>query len=158
MFRKSRRTKKEISVEAAKQLLKQNRRGALAVNGDEGYPYCMPINFYYDEEENRIYFHGSKVGHKIDSIKANDKVCFTTWDDGTLEDGDWAYFVSSCIVFGRAKLIQDYDLALEKIRKLAAKYYPSQEEIEEEISKDFHGVQMICIEIEHISGKRIQEK
>lgn len=158
MFRKPRRIKKEISIEAAKQLLKENRRAALSVNGDNGYPYCVPINFYYEEAENAIYFHSSKVGHKIDSIKTDDKVCLTTWDDGTLVDGDWAYFVSSCIVFGRASLIQDSSLALEKIQKLAAKYYPTQEEIDEEIRKDFHAVQMVCIKIEHISGKRIQEK
>ena len=82
MFRKIRRVKNEISVEAAKELLRNNKRGALAVNGDNGYPYAIPIDFYYDEDENRIYFHSARRGHKIDSIKADDKVCFTTWDDG----------------------------------------------------------------------------
>ena len=44
MFRKIRRSKKEISAEAAEALLQKSRRGVLAVNGDDGYPYAVPIN------------------------------------------------------------------------------------------------------------------
>ena len=60
MFRKIRRVKNEISVEDAKELLRNNKRGALAVNGDGGYPYAIPIDFYYDEDENRIYFRSAR--------------------------------------------------------------------------------------------------
>lgn len=158
MFREIRRTKRAITTEEAKELLRKNRRAAFSVNGDDGYPFTVPINFYYDEEENRIYFHSAKAGHKIDSIKADDKVCFTTWDDGYLEEGDWAYYVSSCVVFGRAKLIADPDITVEKVRKFAMKYYPTAEEVEEEIRKDIKGVQLVAIDIEHISGKKIHEK
>lgn len=158
MFRKIRRIKNEISIEDAKALLRNNTRAAFSVNGDDGYPYTIPINFYYDEDDNKIYFHSAKKGHKIDSIKANDKVCFTTWDDGYLEDGDWAYHVSSCVVLGRAKLIEDRKITEEKVRKLACKYYPSADEVEEEIKRSVSGVQLVAIEIEHISGKRVHEK
>ena len=158
MFRKMRRIKNEIPLEEAKELLRANRRGAFCVHGEDGYPYAVPIDFYYEEEENAIYFHSAKSGHKIDSIKADDKVCFTTWEDGYLEEGDWAYHVRSCVVFGRAHLVTDTDLALEKIRKFALKYYPSAQEVDMEIQKDFRAVQMVKIEIEHISGKKIHER
>jgi len=158
MFRKIRRIKNEISVEDAKALLRNNMRATLSVNGDDGYPYTIPINFNYDEDDHKIYFHSAKKGHKIDSIKVNDKVCLTTWNDGDLEDGDWAFHVSSCVVFGRAKLIEDRIITEEKVRKLARKYYPSAEEVEEEIKKGIHGVQLVAIEIEHISGKRVHER
>lgn len=158
MFRKMRRVKREISAEAAKELLRTNRRAALAVNGDDGYPYAVPIDFYYDEPENRIYFHSARAGHKIDAIRANDKVCFTTWNDGEKEDGDWAYYVSSCVVFGRAVLVTDLALAEEKLRTFALKYYPTAEEAEAELQKDKLAVQLVAIEIEHISGKRVHEK
>ena len=100
MFRKVTKVKNEITIEAAKDLLRNNMRGALCVNGDDGYPYAVPMNFYYDEEENKIYFHSAKKGHKIDSIINSDKVCLTTWNDGYVNDGDWAYNISSCVVFG----------------------------------------------------------
>ena len=158
MFRKIRRIKNEIPIEAAKELLKNNRRAALSVNGDHGYPYTVPINFYYEEEENRVYFHSAKAGHKIDSIRSSDKVCLTTWDDGYLDDGDWAYRVSCCVVFGRARLMEDRALTEEKVRKLALKYYPTAEAVEEEIKADIHVVQLVAIEIEHISGTKVHEK
>ena len=49
MFRPIRRKKHEISLPAAQQLLREARRGVLAVNGDDGYPYAIPINYLYDE-------------------------------------------------------------------------------------------------------------
>ncbi len=162
MFRKIRRINNEISAQDAKALLRNNKRAAFSVNGDDGYPYTIPVNFYYDEDEDIIYLHSAKKGHKIDSIKANDKVCFTTWDDGYREGGDWAFRVSSCVVFGRAKLIADRTRTQEKVRKLACKYYPSskeaQEDMEDEFNRAIDGVQLIAIAIEHISGKRILEK
>lgn len=158
MFRKIRKIKNEIPLEAAKVLLRNNRRAAFSVNGDDGYPYTIPINFYYDEGENRIYFHSAKKGYKIDSIKASDKVCFTTWGGEYLEEGDWAYHVSSCVVFGRAMLIEDRQITEDKVRKFALKYYPTAEEVEKVIQTSIQGVQLIAIEIEHISGKKVQER
>ncbi len=99
-----------------------------------------------------------KKGHKIDSIRENDKVCLTTWDDGYLKDGDWAYHVTSCVVFGRAKMIEDDAVTEEKIRELALKYYPTAQEVEIEIAKDLKRVQLVAIEIEHITGKRVHER
>lgn len=50
MFRPIRKKKNEIRAEDAKDLLRISRRGVLAVNGDDGYPYAIPINYIYDEE------------------------------------------------------------------------------------------------------------
>lgn len=158
MFRKIRKIKNELSLEEAKALLRNNKRAAFSVNGDDGYPYTIPINFYYDEEENRIYFHSAKKGYKIDCIKASDKVCFTTWNDGTVAEGDWAFQVSSCVVFGRARLLEDRNITEEKVRMFALKYYPSASEVEKEIKAAIDHVQLIAIEIEHISGKHVEER
>lgn len=68
MFRHVRRIKNALGEEATKEILRSARRGVLAVNGDGGYPYAIPINYLYDEEAGKIYFHGAKAGHKADSI------------------------------------------------------------------------------------------
>ena len=60
MFRELTRKKQKLSTTECKEILKQEVRGVLAVNGDDGYPYALPINFYFDEENNKIYFHRSK--------------------------------------------------------------------------------------------------
>ena len=157
MFREIRRKKNELPIEAAKELLRNNKRAALAVNGDDGYPYVVPINFYYEESENRIYFHGAKAGHKLDSILRDPKVCLTTWDDGVLEE-DWAYHVSSCVAFGKASIVEDREVAREKIVKFARKYYPTEDEISEEMQMGFRAVNVFVIEIDHLSAKRVHER
>ena len=75
MFRTIRKKKNEISIDTAKALLQSSRRGVLAVNGDDGYPYAIPINYVYDDDAQKIYFHGARVGHKVDALRACDKVC-----------------------------------------------------------------------------------
>ncbi|HHT17752.1 MAG TPA: pyridoxamine 5'-phosphate oxidase family protein [Papillibacter sp.] len=158
MFRTMRRIKQAVSEEACKKVLSEEKRGAFSIIGDGGYPYALPINFYYDEEDRRIYFHGAKEGHKADAIRACDKVCFTTWDTGFKKEGRWEYNVTSVIVFGRVRMINEKDIVEEKLRTLAAKYYPSIEEAEEEIRHAIDRVQLYAIDIEHMSGKLVSER
>ena len=158
MFRPVRRKNREISIEAAKDLLRTSRRGVLAVNGDNGYPYALHLNYIYDENNQTIIFHGARAGHKIDSIKACDKVCFTVYGNETIKEEAWAPYMQSTVVFGRCHLVEGQERAMDILRNLARKYYPSEDIIDEEIAKAGKAVQMFQIEIEHISGKEIQEK
>ena len=75
MFRTIRKKRNEIDINAAENLLQNSRRGVLAVNGDDGYPYAIPVNYFYDRENQKIYFHGARAGHKVDALRANDKIC-----------------------------------------------------------------------------------
>lgn len=68
MFREVRRTKNALGADEAKELLRSCPRAALAVSGDDGYPYAIPINFYYDEDEGRIYFHTGRRGYKLEAL------------------------------------------------------------------------------------------
>lgn len=158
MFRPIRRKNKEIGLEPAIELLKSSRRGVLAVNGDNGYPYAVPINYIYDDSEEKIYFHGAKAGHKFDSIKACNKVCFTVYGNETVKEEEWAPFMQSVVVFGRCNFIEEKNKAFELCRKMAGKYYPDEKLIDEEIAKSGNAMQMFEIQIEHMSGKQIQEK
>lgn len=157
MFRPIRKKKNALSLEDAKKLLHQERRGVLAVNGDEGYPYAMPVNYFYDEEAGKIYFHGAKAGHKVDSLKKDDKVCFTVFGNEEIREEEWAPFMQSTIVFGRCRLMADQDEAIKRVAQFAMKYYPSKELVDEEVSADGRAVQMFEITIEHMSCKQIKE-
>ena len=158
MFRPLRRTKNAISEEAAKALLLNEKRGIFAVNGDDGYPFAIPVDYYYDEPEGKIYFHGAKSGHKVDSLKKDDKICFTVYGNELKKEDDWAPYLQSVVVFGRCKLIADSTVTEQKIRELALRYYPTADEVEAEISKDIKAAQLYEITIEHMCGKQIHEK
>lgn len=159
MFRPIRRKKKEIDLDAAKELLQSSRRGVLAVNGDDGYPYAVPVNYFYDRNAEKIYFHGARAGHKADALRASDKVCFTVYGNETIKEEEaWAPFVQSTVVFGRCHLLEEGTEATEILKKIARKYYPNEQLIDEEIERSGKAVQLFEIKIEHISGKKIQEK
>lgn len=129
----------------------------LAVNGDSGYPYAMPINYFYDENTNKIIFHGAKAGHKVDSLQACDKICFTVYGNETIREKTWAPYLQSVIIFGRCHLVKDDETAMELLKQFAMKYYPSENMVDDEIKADGRATQMFQIEIEYISGKEIQE-
>lgn len=158
MFRPVRKKKNEISAEAAKTLLCHARRGVLAVQGDDGYPYAIPVNYLYDESARKIYFHGARAGHKVDALRACDKVCFTVLSDEIIRDEPWAPYMQSAVVFGRCRLLESGPEALALIKRLAMKYYPDEHLAEEEIAASGKAVQMYEITIEHLSGKEVQER
>ena len=158
MFRPMRRASRALSDEAAKQLLAQSRRGVLAVNGDDGYPFAIPVNYFYDAEQEKIYFHGAKSGQKVDALKRSDKVCFTVYGNERFAPGGWAPYVQSTVVFGRCHLIDDAAATEARVRELGMKYYPGKEEVEKEIALYIKAVQLYEITIEHLTGKQIHEK
>lgn len=158
MFRAMRRKKNEIDPAAAQALLQKSRRGVLAVNGDDGYPYAIPVNYCYDPEAQRIYFHGARAGHKIDAIKSCDKVCFTVYGNETVREEAWAPYLQSTVVFGRCHLVEDGQRAMALLKQVAMKYYPSEALVDEEIARLGKATQIFEIEIEHMSGKEIQER
>ena len=157
MFREMVRKKRQITEEECIDVLKNEPRGVLSCIGDDGYPYGMPMNFWYCEEDGHIYFHGGKSGHKIDAIKANDKVSFCVYDSGFRNDGDWALNIKSVIVFGRIKFVEDFDKTIDVSRKLSLKFTSDNEYIEHEISR--FGNNTLCLELvpEHMSGKLVKE-
>lgn len=158
MFREIRKKRNKISDDAAKSLLKSERRGILAVNGDNGYPYAIPVNYFYDEENGKIYFHGARVGHKVDALRASDKVCFTVFGNERIGEPAWAPFMQSVVVFGRCHLMEDQNAAIARVKQFAMKYYPDEAEADEVIAMEGRAVQMFEIKIEHLSGKEVQEK
>ena len=113
------------------------------------------MDFVYDE--GKLYFHCAKEGHKIDAVKACDKVSFSVIDEGVRKDGDWPLHFKSVILFGRIRILQDREEILSKVRLLGLKYFPSAEDVEEELKHSGNRVSCLELTIDHITGKRIKE-
>ena len=158
MFRKIRKIKNEINQEDVKELLKTSRRGILAMNGDDGYPYAIPVNYFYDETDGKIFFHGAKAGYKVDCLKSSDKVCFTVIGSEMIRAEEWAPYMQSVVIFGRCQLIDDKQNAMKRLKDFAMKYYPSENMVLDEIKEDGKATQMFEIDIEYMTGKEVQEK
>ena len=120
-----RRFNQGLSEEACVSILKAQPRGILAVHGEDGYPYALPLDYIY--MDGRLYFHCAKEGHKLDAIAADDRVSFCVMDEGFRKEGEWALNISSVIIFGRVRKIEDSAETVRIVRQLALKYYPTPE-------------------------------
>lgn len=159
MFKSIRKKINEIDRSATEALLTSNRRGVLAMNGDNGYPYAIPINYFYDCVGQKIYFHGAKAGHKVESLKASDKVCFTVYGNERIDESEsWAPYVQSVVVFGKCRLLEPGPESIDRLKEFAMKYYPDETLVDEEIARSGRAAQIFEITIEHMSGKQVQEK
>ena len=63
MFREMRRKKQALSLAECARILYRGTSGVLALSGDGGYPYAVPLSYVYAGD--RIYFHCAKQGHKL---------------------------------------------------------------------------------------------
>ncbi len=157
MFRKMRRFKQQISDEECIEVLKNAPRGVLSMIGDEGYPYGIPIDHWYCEEDGRLYFHGAKEGHKIDSLMKNDKVSYVVMDEGFRKEGEWALNIKSVVVFGRMKFVTDPEKAKVIGENLCRKFTDDEEYIQREITQALPRAQCLELIPEHMTGKLVNE-
>ncbi len=156
-FRPMRRIAQQLPDEEAREILAHAKRGVLSLTGDDGYPYGIYLNPFYCPEDGKIYFHGAKEGHKIDAIRRNPRCCFTVLSDGVKDDPGWAYTFRSVVAFGRIELVADQEKALAICLRLARRFNPSEEDIQEEIRRAGARVQVLAMTLEHVTGKRVHE-
>ena len=157
MFRELTRKNKQISMEECIEVLKNETRGVLSVLGDDDYPYGMPMNHWYNEEDGKIYFHCGKFGHRLDALKKHDKVSFCTYDAGYRKEGEWALNVKSVIVFGKMEILDDMDTIIDITTKLSYKFTQDDEYIKNEIIRSGPGTLLLQLTPEHICGKLVTE-
>ena len=155
MFRPMRRIKQQLSEEEALDVLKNAKRGVLSVIGDNGWPYSVWLNPHW--ENGKLYFHGAKEGHKIDALRRDSRASFTVIDGGVKDESGWAYTFLSVVVFGRVEFVGDQNEAVEICRRLARRFNPSEEDIENEIKRAAAHVQVFALVPEHITCKRVHE-
>ena len=77
-FREMRRKRQQLSEEESIGILQKATAGTLALLGDNGYPYAVPISYVY--ANGKLYFHNSLSGHKVDAIRNCDKASFCVID------------------------------------------------------------------------------
>lgn len=157
MFRNLTRKNKEISAAECINLLENEKRGVLSVQGDNGYPYGTPMNYFYDEENGRIYFHCGKTGHRLDSLKRDNKVSFCVYNNGVSVKGSWVLEVKSVVVFGKIQIVEDAEIIETVCRKLSYKFTSDSRYIENEIKNYAHETLVLELIPEHICGKSVTE-
>ena len=157
MFRPMRRMKQQISEEECIRILREEKRGVLSMHGEDGYPYGIPIDHWYNAEDGKLYFHGAKSGHKIDAIAKDNRVSYCVYDAGYRREGEWALNISSVVVFGRISPVTDEAKAAVICENLCRKFTDDEEYIRKELTNAMPRVQCLELTIDHMTGKLVNE-
>ena len=157
MFRKMRRSKQQLTQQECVQVLKNEPRGVLSMMGENGYPYGIPMDHWYCEEDGKLYFHGAVEGHKIDAIAQCDKVSYCVMDEGYREPGEWPLHIKSVIVFGRLHTVSDKEKTVQICTEIGKKFTDDEAYLQKELAGSLSRV--LCLELtpEHITGKLVKE-
>jgi nitroimidazol reductase NimA-like FMN-containing flavoprotein (pyridoxamine 5'-phosphate oxidase superfamily) len=155
-FREMRRKKQLLSQEETVAILQKSTSGTLALLGDGGYPYAVPISYVYSD--GHLYFHSALEGHKVDAIRRCDKASFCVIEQDDVQPKKFTTFYRSVIAFGRIHIIEDENEKRATARMLGARYNPHDEDaLSQELEKGLARMLMVRFDIEHLTGKEAIE-
>ena len=155
-FRQMRRKRQQLTQEESIAILQKATAGTLALLGDDGYPYAVPISYVYNE--GKLYFHSALNGHKVDAIRKYDKASFCVIEQDDVQPEKYTTFFRSVIAFGRIHIIEDEKEKLEIVRMLGNRYNPNQDDaLQKEIESGLSRLLAIRFDIEHLTGKEAIE-
>ena len=157
MFRPMRRSAQALDGGACVEILERGTSGVLAVAGDGGWPYAVPLSYAFDGE--KLYFHCAREGHKLDAIRREARASFCVVDRDEVVPEEYTTYFRSVIAFGRVRVLEDEAQKRAAIELLARRYFPqdSAENRRRAIEREWAGLCMLEMDIEHMSGKEAIE-
>lgn len=155
-FRPLRRFKQAATPQECETVLSSAQRGILAVHGENGYPYGLPVNHLF--LDGKIYFHCAKAGHKLDAVRADDKVCFTVLSEPVRNPGEWWNCFTSVICFGRISEVTDDREKDRILRLIGTRFFPEGYDLEKDMANNARNALILEIKIDYMSGKKVREK
>lgn len=157
MFREMRRFRQALSRAESEDILRRGTSGVLAVSGDGGYPYAVPLSYVYDGGE--ILFHSACAGHKLDALRRCDKASFCVIDRDEVVPETFTTYFRSAIAFGRVRELTDGEEKRAALMRLAVRYAPEAAEArrQAEVEQSLGHVTLLALTVEHLSGKQAIE-
>ena len=145
MFREMRLKDQALSRAEIEDILAKTTHGTLALNGDDGYPYSVPVNFVYSD--GKIYF---------DCMSRDDKVSFSVVGMEDVKSDKFTSDFSSVIIFGRVKILKEREEKLQVMYKMVGKFSPDHMEGGRKYAENGCEACGYEITIEHMTGKRAE--
>jgi Predicted flavin-nucleotide-binding protein len=113
------------------QFLEESNYGFLSAVREDGRPSITPLNFVY--ADGAVYFHGSRVGDKMDAIRQNPQVAFAVareyaiipsyFTDPVMACPASAYF-KSVVIAGNVEIVEDLGEKATALEAMMKKLQP----------------------------------
>lgn len=155
-FREMRRFRQQLTKSECDAILSMGTSGTLALLGDNGYPYAVPISYVY--ADGKLYFHSAQTGHKVDAIRQHDKASFCVIAADDIHPSEFTTYFRSVIVFGRIQIIESEDERMYAASLIGARYNPGDAAgLRKELEKGLSHMLVLRLDIEHLTGKEAVE-
>ena len=155
MHREMRRKDKKLSDSEAVRMLKQLSYCTLALQGDDGYTYSVPVSFAY--AGGKIFFHSATEGKKYDSILKNNKISFSAVEKGDVKPAEFTTHYKSVVGFGEIKLLENKAEILHAMELILEKYSPDyMKEGKDYIERAWGRFYAYEIDIHHMTAKGVE--
>lgn len=152
MFREMRSKANMLTNEEAENILKTSPNGTLALYGENGYPYSVPVNFVYSD--GKIYFHGAAEGYKLDCMKKDPHVSFSVIGRDDIAKENFTTLFSSVIIFGTVRVIDTMAEKVPVLEAMVGKYSTEFMESGKELISKGCGSVAYELTIDHMTGKK----
>ena len=152
MFREMRSKANMLTNEEVENILKTSPNGTLALYGENGYPYSVPVNFVYSD--GKIYFHGAAEGYKLDCMKKDPHVSFSVIGKDDIAKENFTTLFSSVIAFGTIRVIDTMEEKIPVLEAMVGKYSAEFMESGNELIRKGCGSVSYELTIDHMTGKK----
>ena len=145
------RASQALSEAECREILGHGTFAVLAVQGDFGFPYAVPVNYVL--ANGKIYIHGAPAGHKTDAVRRNPKVSLAVVAEARVRPELYATRFRSVIVFGTARMLEDQEEKEAAVNALCEKVAPGRLEERADEIRRFSYVGVIEVTPLHVTGK-----
>ena len=152
MFREMRSKANMLTNEEVENILKTSPNGTLALYGENGYPYSVPVNFVYSD--GKIYFHGAAEGYKLDCMKKDPHVSFSVIGKDDIAKENFTTLFSSVIAFGTIRVIDTMEEKIPVLEAMVGKYSAEFMESGKELISKGCGSVAYELTLDHMTGKK----
>ena len=154
MFREIRKIKKKLPGSEAVRMLEQLSYCTLALSGDDGYTYSVPVSFVY--ADGKIFFHSATEGKKCDSILKNNKISFSAVGKDDIKPAEFTTHYKSVIGFGEITLLEKREEVQYAMELILKKYSPDyMKEGKGYIERAWGHFYTYVIDIHHMTAKGV---
>ena len=156
-MREMRRFKQALTPQECAAVLERNTAGVLALTGDGGCPYAVPLSYVW--LDGRVYFHFALAGHKLDAIARNPKGSFCVIGQDQVVPAEYTSYFRSVIAFGTLRVLEDAGEIRRVIQVLSDRYAPLEppERRDAVIDRELAALCILEMTVEHLTGKEAIE-
>ena len=127
----------------------------LAMAGEDGEAYCIPITPGACRDKGVIYFHCARVGKKRDMMRRNPKVCLTAVSHADSVPREFTMAFDSAVFSGVVEEVEDREEKVAAMRILCERYDPTGMDLfDDTIARCLGGTCVMRLTPGEITGKQ----